>query len=42
MLDPVTVRGVKSIRALDDFPPRPLNVPIGTNEADKPRPSTRP
>ena len=35
MLDRVTVRGFKSIRALDDFPLRPLNVLIGANGAGK-------
>lgn len=35
MLDRVTVRGFKSIRALDDFPLRALNVLIGANGAGK-------
>ena len=35
MLDRVTIRGFKSIRALDDFPLRALNVLIGANGAGK-------
>ena len=35
MLDRVTIRGFKSIRALDDFGLRPLNVLIGANGAGK-------
>ncbi len=34
-LDRVAIRGFKSIRAVDDFEPRPLNVLIGPNGAGK-------
>ena len=34
-LDRLTVRGFKSVRALEDFELRPLNVMIGANGAGK-------